>query len=456
MSERKQERDGPLRRRGKIWYFRYTDENGERREERGGTDKMMTIRALAAALEQVEKIRAGLTTRAAIERTEATQAPIETLVAEWHDALLARGADPEYCELAKTRVIRLLDVATIRCVAKLTAGAIQAGLAAILRGGHKTRTVNHYRASARNFCRWLVERELLDRDPVAKTKSYKVTDERQRRALSTDEARRLIEAASIDPQPRETLIGHERAWVYRLALLTGFRRNELREITPDSFRFANDGLAIRLGAAATKNSQEAWLPLSAAIRADLEQWLKGKPKSKSLLPLTRRTSEMIQYDLAKADIPFQTDDGVIDFHSLRVTYITKLAASGISIKAVQQLARHSDPRLTIGVYAKLDRAELRRAADLLAVEFTNSDVNPTKSGPLSGPQEGPWSPLWSPQTDFSSELSCAKHAPTAKKKRPWKTRVSGGGGIRTLGAGNRHTGFRDAPGITGNTRKQGV
>ena len=40
-----------------------------------------------------------------------------------------------------------------------------------------------------------------------------------------------------------------------------------------------------------------------------------------------------------------------DFHSLRHYFITSLERSGISPKMAQTLARHSDIRLTLGVYA---------------------------------------------------------------------------------------------------------
>jgi hypothetical protein len=44
---------------------------------------------------------------------------------------------------------------------------------------------------------------------------------------------------------------------------------------------------------------------------------------------------------------------VVDFHALRATYITLLVKSGASVKVVQELARHSDPKLTLNIYTKL-------------------------------------------------------------------------------------------------------
>ena len=41
----------------------------------------------------------------------------------------------------------------------------------------------------------------------------------------------------------------------------------------------------------------------------------------------------------------------MDFHALRHTYITNVVNSPASVKVMQELARHSDPKLTIGRYA---------------------------------------------------------------------------------------------------------
>ena len=43
-----------------------------------------------------------------------------------------------------------------------------------------------------------------------------------------------------------------------------------------------------------------------------------------------------------------------DFHSLRHWFITGLARAGVSPKMAQTLARHSDIRLTLGVYTHVE------------------------------------------------------------------------------------------------------
>lgn len=59
--------------------------------------------------------------------------------------------------------------------------------------------------------------------------------------------------------------------------------------------------------------------------------------------------------------PFKTDDGVFDFHCLRVSYVTSLVKSGANPKIVQTLAHHSTIVLTMDLYAKQDSKEAAKA-----------------------------------------------------------------------------------------------
>jgi integrase len=49
----------------------------------------------------------------------------------------------------------------------------------------------------------------------------------------------------------------------------------------------------------------------------------------------------------------------------RVAYSTHLVESGADVKTVQELARHSDPRITLAVYAKARKERLANAAELV-------------------------------------------------------------------------------------------
>lgn len=89
---------------------------------------------------------------------------------------------------------------------------------------------------------------------------------------------------------------------------------------------------------------------------------------------------------------------MVDFHALRATYITLLVKSGASVKIVQELARHSDPKLTLNIYSKLGVHELSGALDRLP-SLTPARPNARAWGrraprmPAPRPQ---WTPTYSP------------------------------------------------------------
>jgi integrase/recombinase XerD len=74
---------------------------------------------------------------------------------------------------------------------------------------------------------------------------------------------------------------------------------------------------------------------------------------------------MLRIDLKAAGIPYETADGIFDFHALRAMYVTDLVATGADPKTVQKLARHSTITLTMELYAKLDKGAVAKAVNRL-------------------------------------------------------------------------------------------
>jgi len=63
---------------------------------------------------------------------------------------------------------------------------------------------------------------------------------------------------------------------------------------------------------------------------------------------------MIRAHLKRAGIPYEDERGrVVDFHALRMTFITNLSLAGVSPQAAQRLARHSDINLTMNTYTQI-------------------------------------------------------------------------------------------------------
>jgi hypothetical protein len=86
---------------------------------------------------------------------------------------------------------------------------------------------------------------------------------------------------------------------------------------------------------------------------------------------------MLRRDLKAAGIaPKDASGRVVDFHGQRTTFITGLSRSGVAPAVAQKLARHSDIKLTMDVYTRLEMSELGDAVSKLPRLALSSPVSP--------------------------------------------------------------------------------
>ena len=74
---------------------------------------------------------------------------------------------------------------------------------------------------------------------------------------------------------------------------------------------------------------------------------------------------MLRADLDTAKIDYVTDEGFADFHSLRNTFVSNLAAGGVHPTLAQQLARHSTIALTLNRYTQFGLLDMNTALESL-------------------------------------------------------------------------------------------
>src|SRR2546422_1750509 len=83
---------------------------------------------------------------------------------------------------------------------------------------------------------------------------------------------------------------------------------------------------------------------------------------------------MLRIDLDAPGIPYVAEgpDGprYADFHALRHSFIAMLDRSGATLKEAMQLARHSDPKLTMAVYGRARLHDLGEAVRRLPILLT--------------------------------------------------------------------------------------
>jgi len=283
--------------------------------------------------------------------------PLDDHLADFRQALIDKGNTPAQIDLTIARVKRIVEGCKFHAWSDISANVVSRylnDLESIEGIGKRTR--NYYLKAIKHFCRWMVKQRKASESPLEHLDcvSVKTDDTRHnRRALSPDEIRSLLETTKAQPT-RFGMTGYERALLYRLATESGLRANELRSLTVASFDF--DRHTVTVESQHTKNHKEAVLSLRADTAAELKQFLPGKlPNVKAFggtyKRLADKTHLLIKADLEAAGIPYVDESGrYADFHSLRHTTGTLLAAAGVHPKVAQSLMRHSDINLTMSRY----------------------------------------------------------------------------------------------------------
>src|SRR5262249_39104010 len=176
-----------------------------------------------------------------------------------------------------------------------------------------------------------------------------------RRELEEEELRRVLSAAHKSERTLFGLTGWDRFHLYATACGTGFRASGLASLTPESFDLDPKAPTVTLPARANKSKKTKLQPLPADVADMLRGYLVGKPAGVPLWGGTwardRKGAEMLRHDLEAAGVPYSVEgpDGPLyaDFHALRHTYLTLGGRAGIDLRTLQELAGHSDPRLTV-------------------------------------------------------------------------------------------------------------
>jgi len=313
---------------------------------------------LSELLKRIENEKAGIVDRYAEHRKR----PLKDHLADWKASLEASGRPPHYIGQKQGRAKKAFDGCEFLRTQDMNAERLEAYLHALREGEEKLsiQTTNDWLQAIRQFCRWMVANGRMERDPFLRLKPGNAkTDVRLRRGEFTEkECRTLIATAESSREVFRGLAGPARAMLYRVALNTGYRVSELASLIPNSFDLDARTPAIVLGAEYTKNRSEAVQPISDDLAALLRPFLAKHPAQQPVWPgsWVERAARMLRHDLKAADIPFTIcgSDGeeARDFHALRNCYISNVIRAGADLKQAMTLARHSDPKLTAGRYAR--------------------------------------------------------------------------------------------------------
>jgi len=328
----------------------------------------------------------------------AVKKPLSTHLDDYATTLRSKDNSEKYVRLARARIERVFEGCGFRYWGDLSASKILSFLGDLRKPktegkvevpGISAATFNYHLGALKSFCRWMVKDRRATASPVSHLGIINVRTDRRhdRRALSENELRRLIDAAKggahLLGRVRKgditwSMTGNDRAMLYRLAVESGLRAGELRSLTPTSFGLDSELPTVSVLAAYSKRRRDDILPLLDSTTKQLREYLKKMEPNERVfkLPPRQGLAEMLRTDLEAAGIPYRdASNRVVDFHALRHTFISNLAAGGVHPKTAQVLARHSTITLTMDRYSHTgragDAAALGALPDLDAAERTN-------------------------------------------------------------------------------------
>jgi len=333
-------------------------------------------------LRRVERERMGLVDPSA----EKASRPIQEHIEAYAEHLRAAGVSDKHFSETLRRLRRIVEACRFRRPADIRPDPVNRFLNLLAEQGRSPRCRNTYLGALRAFVRWCVRSGRMPSDPLEALRPANEQKDvrRRRRALTPDEAARLLGAARRRPlERRKSLvalngqrlddedrrrIGLERALIYKTMLLLGLRRGEVAGLKWADLDLEEGLLTVR--ASTAKSGREAVLPLPADLRADLAAWKRrngSTGRGEAVFSVPQNLNRVLQKDLSFAGIePVDADGRVVDVHSLRHTAATWLSTyAQAAPRTAQEAMRHSDIRLTMRTYTDPRLLDVRSALEAM-------------------------------------------------------------------------------------------
>jgi integrase/recombinase XerC len=241
--------------------------------------------------------------------------------------------------------------------AELDAAALRAFTASLGRAGLDPRSIQRHLSAVRKFCRWLVDRGAVKRDPAADLKAPR-TRRKLPRTLDPDQVARLLDIdgeAPLDLRDRAML---------ELCYSSGLRVSELADARWDRLD-ADEGLLRVVG----KGDKERVVPVGRHALRALSQWRRAVTAFCGTLPaemfVTARARPLGVRAIQKRIAERARSQGLgqhVHPHQLRHSFASHILESSGDLRAVQELLGHANLSTT-QIYTHLDFQHLAEVYD---------------------------------------------------------------------------------------------
>lgn len=237
---------------------------------------------------------------------------------------------------------------------EITPLAVNEFVAQELETGRRNSTVNKYTKLMSQIYSFMIDMDIVVKNPLARIKSLKEERSEEIRSLSTEETKILLsKTKEICPDFYPLLF---------TALFTGMRQGELMGLTWDSINWITRKITVdknfthgRVGT--TKTGKVRKIDMSLELVKVLKEWRLACPKGENNLVFPngdggyQDANNMIKRRFKPALNRAGIDS--LRFHDLRHTYASLLLANGAPMKYVQHQLGHSSIKMTMDLYTHL-------------------------------------------------------------------------------------------------------
>jgi integrase len=344
------------------------------------TDKQVAQEKLKRLVLELEQERQGMIAPRSLR--EGMQKPLVEQLEEYIAELRRLGRDEQYVDGVQSQILTLARECPWRLLKDVSADTFRTWRQ---RQTKSPKTLNEYLAAASSCLTWLECQGRIPKNCLRAVEKIANHGEPcfQRRALTREEARRLVALESV------------RRIVYLTALETGLRRGELEQLEWRDVNLDGPDPFLNVRRSTTKNHKPAPIPIDSELAEELR-----KIRPAETCPTKRvfagRIPRMKRFrlDLKAAGIePVNAAGGRVDFHALRMTFQMFLTLNGASPRVAMELMRHGQMSLTMKTYT--DAGLLPTAATIRALPSLvngaatntpeNTPVSDTKGHSVSSP-----------------------------------------------------------------------
>jgi integrase len=244
----------------------------------------------------------------------------------------------KHWQVTRDRIKKICTEAEWKYIRNITASSFRQWRA---RQDLSAKTLNDYLSMLKAFIKWMIESGYIKESPLACISNLKRNGHTfERLALSPAEFQSLIDSIK-DTNKR---------LCYLTVCYTGFRRAEMEALEWGDIRLSRNVAYIAARASTTKNGKSAEQPIPDFLADALRAYKPiGARQTDTVFDVP--TIKVFKSDLRRAGISYKDSRGNRrDFHSLRKMFNTLLQVQGTAPRIAQELMRHSDIKLTMGVY----------------------------------------------------------------------------------------------------------